>query len=110
VLISAAPVIEMTQRDARHFIFTQVDPIFGKTIKVNEFTVPTQIYRGIHIEGKDYEPGDTTTWAGSQWHCNKPTTEKPGISDAWTLAVKRGHNGKDGAAPPSGVKPMVKVG
>lgn len=54
-------------------------------------------YVGVYQDGKSYEPGDMVTWAGSSWHCNEPTTTRPGDgSKAWTLMVKRGRDGKDG--------------
>jgi hypothetical protein len=54
-------------------------------------------YVGVYQDGKEYLPGDLATWAGSSWHCNEPTTTKPGDgSKAWTLMVKRGRDGKDG--------------
>lgn len=79
--------------------------------KVKEATVvlPIDIYRGVYAEGKTYERGDGVTWGGSEWHCNEPTTAKPGDgSKSWTLKVKRGRDGKDGkdATPPI---PVVKV-
>lgn len=53
-------------------------------------------YCGVFVEGKSYDVGDVTTWAGSTWHCNEPTETKPGDgSKAWTLMVKRGRDGKD---------------
>jgi len=59
-------------------------------------TFPVAIYRGVWLEGHAYEPGDSVTWAGSEWHCFTATTSKPGDgSKAWTLKVKRGRDGKD---------------
>ncbi len=61
-------------------------------------TFPVDIYRGVFVEGKTYQRGDCTTWAGSEWHCNETTTNKPGDgSKAWTLKVKKGRDGKDAA-------------
>lgn len=59
--------------------------------------LPVMIYRGVFSPG-DYVPGDTVTWGGSLWHCDDPTTDKPGEvgSKGWTLAAKRGRDGKDG--------------
>lgn len=66
------------------------------------FSIPVQIYRGVYVENKAYDRGDTVTWAGCQWHCNKDgTAEKPGNSDAWAMSVKRGRDGKDGTLPPT---------
>lgn len=55
---------------------------------------PTMLYRGVFKEGSRYERGDTVTWGGSLWHCDEPTTSKPG-DEHWTLASKKGRDGKD---------------
>lgn len=82
--------------------------IKGDRIKEFHVTIPAVIYRGVYTDGKTYDVGDTTTWGGSLWHCNEPTTTKPGEgSKAWTLTVKRGRDGKDGQDAPS--LPVVKV-
>lgn len=53
-------------------------------------------YQGVYQDGKSYELGDVATWGGSTWHCNEPTTTRPGENTkAWTLMVKRGRDGKD---------------
>lgn len=54
-------------------------------------------YRKTYAPGARYEPGDVVTWAGSGWVCDAPTAAKPGESKDWTLFVKRGRDGKDGA-------------
>lgn len=60
--------------------------------------LPAMIYRGVLRDGESYEQGDTVTWGGSLWHCNEPTAEKPlEGGKAWTLAAKRGRDGKEGA-------------
>lgn len=67
-------------------------------------------FEGVYQEGKTYERGQLSTWAGSSWHCNAPTTTKPGDgSKDWTLMVKRGRDGRDGLNAP-GALPVVKVG
>lgn len=53
------------------------------------------LYRGVWREGL-FENGDVVTWSGSAWHCQEPTTDKPGTSSAWKLMVKEGARGKDG--------------
>lgn len=64
---------------------------------VKSIVVPVMIYRGVFQPGA-YAPGDTVTWAGSLWHCDESTADKPGEvgSKGWRLAVKRGRDGKDG--------------
>jgi hypothetical protein len=66
-------------------------------------------FEGVYQDGKSYEFGHLVTWAGSSWHCNEPTTTKPGDgSKAWTLMVKRGRDGKDGRDAVT--VPVVSVG
>lgn len=60
-----------------------------------ELTFPAPVYCGIFKQGTEYQPGDLVTWGGCLWHCDKATTGKPDSED-WTLAVKRGRDGKDG--------------
>lgn len=82
----------------------------GERVKViGTARFPVQIQRGVYVEGKEYEPGDVSTYGGAQWHCNEPTKTKPGESKAWTLIVKRGRDGRDGQDAP-GALPVVKVG
>jgi integrin beta 3 len=66
----------------------------GEEEKAFTFKWPTVIYRNVFKEGEQYDAGDMVTWGGSLWHCDKATTAKPGTED-WTLACKRGRDGKD---------------
>lgn len=91
----------------------------GEKRFIRELALPTMIYRGIYQEGREYERGDTVTFGGSLWHCNgggQPgewagtTTEKPGDgAKAWTLAAKRGRDGKDFAGPQPRKDGPVKI-
>ena len=66
-------------------------------------------FEGVYQEGKSYDAGNLVTWAGSSWHCNEPTTTKPGEgSKAWTLMVKRGRDGRDGKDAET--TPVVSIG
>lgn len=53
-------------------------------------------YVGVWQSGTIYEPGSFATHAGSTWHANWRTDHKPGMSDAWSLAVKQGKPGRAG--------------
>ena len=66
----------------------------GDEEKAFTFKWPTCIYRNVFREGEQYERGDMVTWAGSLWHCDTPTKDKPG-TESWTLAAKKGRDGKD---------------
>ena len=52
-------------------------------------------YMGPHVDGTDYRKGDFVTLGGSLWHANYPTRARPGEGYDWTLAVKRGKDGRD---------------
>ena len=56
-------------------------------------------YRGVWAADEQYTAGNFCTDHGSLWHCNQTTRERPGGDGlAWTLAVKRGQDGRDGRA------------
>ena len=56
---------------------------------------PTLTYEGTAQAGREYEKGMFVTHQGSLWHCNAKTKAQPGFGPAWTLAVKRGKDGRD---------------
>lgn len=57
---------------------------------------PVPTYRGVYDKEAEYQAGDMVTQDGSVWHCNAAVAgEKPGGNEFWTLAVKRGRDGKD---------------
>ena len=69
----------------------------GEMVKESSIVLPVNIDRGIYGEGKQYETGDSVTWAGSYWIAQRATSSKPDSADSgWRLAVKRGRDGKDG--------------
>ncbi|HZF97721.1 MAG TPA: hypothetical protein VEY92_05680 [Pseudoxanthomonas sp.] len=49
-------------------------------------------YQGIYEQGVEYMRGDFVTHAGSLWHANTKTNARPGESNKWTLAVKKGRD------------------
>ncbi|MDX3929246.1 MAG: hypothetical protein QHC90_26025 [Shinella sp.] len=77
-----------------------------------ELGFPVMIYRGVFKDGQKYERGDTVTWGGSLWHCDVETTsEKPDSAEKhWTLAAKRGRDGKDGEMKEAKSHTPVRVG
>lgn len=86
--------VTVTQDSVREFSVTLSKS--SGTSAVQKFSLPVQVYKGVYREGEPYEANDTATWAGSVWVCNKnATTDKPGTSDDWSLAVKAGRAGKD---------------
>src|SRR6187200_1074277 len=51
-------------------------------------------YRGVHVPGQAYAPGDLVTAGGSAWYCHAPTTTAPGAGPDWQLMVKRGRDAR----------------
>jgi hypothetical protein len=81
----------------------------GDRIKeLGRVTFDVEIYKGIWVDGVTYQTGDCVTRDGSEWHCNEPTTSRPGDSKTWTLKVKRGRDGRDGRDA-LGAPPVVTV-
>ncbi len=58
-------------------------------------------YCGIWKDGEAYLKGDRVTWGGSLFIAKQDTTDKPGLTTAWQLAVKHGKTGNPG---PTGEK------
>ncbi len=94
-LVAGLSGIEVTQKHAREFTLA-LSMSDGEVIE-KEFVIPAMIYRGVFKHGETYQHGDTVTWGGSLWHCDENTADKPGEVGAkgWTLAAKRGRDGKD---------------
>lgn len=81
----------------------------GDVVKERQIKLQTTNYLGVWREGA-HDRGDVVTWGGSSWHCNRPTEEKPAYGCAdWTLMVKEGRPGKDGAPPVPQVKELVRL-
>ncbi|HAZ8272829.1 phage portal protein [Citrobacter koseri] len=87
--------VDVSMEGMRNFTVT-VNRASGASEK-KAFGVPVMVYRGVFKSGDEYLPGDTVTWGGSLWHCDEQTQDKPGEtgSKGWTLAAKRGRDGRD---------------
>lgn len=94
-LVDGVADIDIVNTDERNFTVT-VTRASGAT-ESKSFSMPTLIYRGVFKSGEVYQPGDTVTWGGSMWHCDEDSADKPGEngSKGWTLATKRGRDGRD---------------
>jgi hypothetical protein len=81
------------------FVQTRIDkataPLKEEIEKLKK-TIEQRRYVGVWATGKYYE-GNMVTLDGSIFHCNvAETTQRPGTGPDWTLAIKRGQNGRDG--------------
>jgi hypothetical protein len=74
----------------------------GDLRKTYSFTLAHPLYRDVFKEGDTYQRGDAVTWGGSLFIAKETTTDKPGTSPAWQLAVKRGRDGREGKSGPEG--------
>jgi hypothetical protein len=93
-IVDGVAAVNVTQDSDREFSVTLAKSSGAEVVQ--KFALPIQIYKGVHREGEAYDRHDNVTWAGSQWTSTKAqNTDKPGTSDAWTLCVKAGRNGKD---------------
>lgn len=93
-IVDGIAAVNVSQDGDREFSVKLMKSSGGEVVK--KFALPIQIYKGVYREEEAYEAHDNVTWAGSQWTSTKAeNTEKPGTSDAWTLCVKAGRNGKD---------------
>lgn len=94
-IVNGIKHIDIEQSDPRNFTIKVL--CSNGEIEEKTFSIPTLIYKGVFKDGESYQAGDTVTWAGSLWHCDAETTDKPGEinSKGWTLAAKRGRDGRD---------------
>jgi hypothetical protein len=80
---------------------TMTTPDGGRTLHwkigdaVHEIKTAVVLDAGVWKEDASYVPGDAVTMGGSLFIAQAETTAKPGKSDEWRLAVKRGTDGRD---------------
>jgi hypothetical protein len=69
---------------------------------VKSHRLPSIIDRGVWRQGEKYLKGDGVTWRGGFSIAQTDTTDQPGESKAWRLAVRPGRDGKPGPPGKSG--------
>jgi hypothetical protein len=52
-------------------------------------------YQGVYDSERTYDEHNLVTMGGNIWIARRATSDRPGTSDAWTLAVKKGRDGRD---------------
>lgn len=76
-------------------------PDGGRTLRwaigetIHEIKTALVLDAGVWKEGASYVAGDGVTLGGSFFIAQRDTAAKPGKSDDWRLAVKRGSDGRD---------------
>jgi integrin beta 3 len=92
-------ITEQVGRALKTATFTSSDG--GRTLRwalgeaVHEIKTAIVLDAGVWKEGVSYVAGDGVTMGGSFFIAQADTTAKPGKSDEWRLAVKRGNDGRD---------------
>jgi len=92
-------VVEQVGRAIKTASVTTADG--GRTLRwaigetVHEIKTAIVLDAGVWKEGAAYVAGDGVTLGGSFFIAQSDTTAKPGKSDEWRLAVKRGTDGRD---------------
>jgi integrin beta 3 len=92
-------VVEQVSRAIKTATVTTSDG--GRTLRwaigetVHEIKTAIVLDAGVWKEGTAYVVGDGVTMGGSFFIAQSDTTAKPGKSDEWRLAVKRGSDGRD---------------
>jgi hypothetical protein len=104
-IVDGVDGVTVTQDSVREFSVTLSKSSGAESVL--KASLPAMIYKGVWRPCAA-EPGDTFTFGGSMWHCDKATESKPGESSDWTLATKRGRDGNDAVQikrdPPEVVK------
>ena len=68
-----------------------MDRMKALDLRLAEAEAKSMRFRGVHQPAEEYQRGDLVTHAGALWHCNRPTTDRPGSGGTdWQLAVKSG--------------------
>ena len=92
-------VLEQVDRTLKNGKITTPDG--GRTLRwilgdaVHEIKTAIVLDAGVWKDGATYVAGDGVTLGGSFFIAQTTTTAKPGKSDEWRLAVKRGTDGRD---------------
>lgn len=73
----------------------------GEIVKTHAVTAPWPLDVGTYKMEREYAPGDGVTDNGCFWIAQEKTTDRPGTSAAWRMAVKKGRDGKDLMAVPN---------
>ncbi|MFZ3081417.1 carbohydrate-binding family V/XII protein [Rhodoferax ferrireducens] len=89
---STTPVTVGMLTDVTDVLLAGIKKLSGRMAELEKAPL---VYEGPHEAGKVYDKGQFTTHNGSLWHCNYKTASRPGDGPAWTLAVKRGADGRD---------------
>ena len=85
---------------AKDYIDRAIAPLVEE-LKAQKQRIAELEERGIRFRGawraaEDYRRGDLVTHDGSLWHANLDARAvRPGDGNIWTLAVKRGRDGKN---------------
>jgi hypothetical protein len=104
-------IAEETERDLDDGRVIERTTVYTSgTTFVRQIVTATPIDRGVWREGA-FRKGDGVSYGGSFFIARQDTgqADKPGESDKWRLAVKRGRNGQDGLVKAERAPPIVRI-
>jgi hypothetical protein len=79
------------------FTAVKIKSLVDRIVKLEARPDSSLKYLGVYRQDATYSEGSLVTRDGSIFHANKTTREAPGDGCMdWTLAVKRGRDGRDG--------------
>lgn len=93
---------------------TMTTPDGGRTLRwafgevVHDIRTAVVLDAGVWKAGTSYSRGDGVTLGGSFFIAQADTSAKPGASDDWRLAVKRGTDGRDARQDDKQIEPIVR--
>lgn len=93
---------------------TVTTPDGGRTLRwafgevVHEIRTATVLDAGVWKDGTAYGRGDGVSFGNSFWIAQADTTAKPGNSEDWRLAVRRGNDGKNARDMDEKREPVVR--
>src|SRR5690606_29580946 len=76
IAVNGLSEISVENIDNRNFKIS-VEKSNGE-VSEQDFYIPAMVYRGVYKAGEEYSHGDTVTYAGSLYHCDVATQERPG--------------------------------
>lgn len=102
-IVDGLKAVRVEQADDRQFL-VNVERASG-LVETTQFAMPVVLDKGVYRQNEKYSKGDGVTFGGSFWIARKDSPlGKPGTTDDWRLAVKKGRDGKEGEPGKRGLK------
>jgi hypothetical protein len=102
-IVKGIDSITVDFKDDENKLYLNIENSLG-TVVQKEVKLPIPKYKNIWDKDATYAKDHIVTSNGSMWISNTDNnTDRPGLSEAWTMCVKKGRDGKDGAKGKDGL-------